>query len=65
MEIWRIKITGKGVCLYFSRWSQQNHKNSKIPRRRSFQYKPWWLKKFPRNATLDVINLMISVLGDR
>ena len=35
------------------------------PKRKKFQYKPWWLKKFPRNATLDVINLMISLLGDR
>ena len=24
MEIWKINITGKGVCFYFSRWTQQN-----------------------------------------
>ena len=25
MEIWEINLTGKGVCLYFTRWIQQTH----------------------------------------
>ena len=24
MEIWKINITGKGICLYFFRWTQRN-----------------------------------------
>ena len=44
---------------------QTRDKTSKTPGEKKFQYKPWRLLKCPKYATLNVTNLMISLLGDR
>ena len=60
----------KPVGSFFRRSTPREPPTFKIgknetPRKRRFQYKPWWLYRFPKYAAFNVTYLMISLLGDR